>query len=137
MFESEAYDVSKDISSKCFRITKLSMYSLFSLAFSFIIFVTMNPTFLKLSIFVSCFMVNIYFFMIFHQSAKKIKTTSPINKIPDITHYLSNNKLYGVLLKINLKSSKFTITSFLFFHIINYLSLIFFSIWTLFKLKIF
>ena len=100
---------------KMFSHNKIVYVFTFFIGFFIIIFVTMNPTFLKLSIFVSCFMVNIYFFMIFHQSAKKIKTTSPINKIPDITHYLSNNKLYGVLLKINLKSSKFTITSFLFF----------------------
>ena len=120
-----------------FSHNKIVYVFTFFIGFFIIIFVTMNPTFLKLSIFVSCFMVNIYFFMIFHQSAKKIKTTSPINKIPDITHYLSNNKLYGVLLKINLKSSKFTITSFLFFHILNYLTLIFFSICTLLKLNIF
>ncbi|NGX63711.1 MAG: hypothetical protein KR126chlam6_01124 [Candidatus Anoxychlamydiales bacterium] len=137
MSDSEAYDVTKDISSKCFRITKLTMYSLFSLAFSFLVFVTMNPTFLKLSIFASCFIVNIYFYMIFHQLAKKNKTTSPINKTPDIPHYLSNNKLYKVFQKINLKSSKFTITSFLFFHILNYLTLFFFSICTLLKLNIF
>ncbi|NGX32163.1 MAG: hypothetical protein K1060chlam4_00204 [Candidatus Anoxychlamydiales bacterium] len=137
MSESEAYDITKDISSKCFRITKLTMYLLFSLAFSFLVFVTMNPTFLKLSIFASCFIVNIYFYMIFHQLAKKNKTTSPINKNPDIPHYLSNNKLYKVFQKINLKSSKFTITSFLFFHILNYLTLFFFSICTLLKLNIF